>query len=322
MEGKAQRESYKRIRERYMLIHKRPVGPKTADTLSFFFNKLSYSEQSSSRYIAGWSATEAGLVGTDKSIEWRNAQILEGQSCWQLARESEMEHAINVAENRGTAISTLQVNRFGVALALSPVLAQIPGENIDKETLRSSYADLLSIAEGNLHDLHDPTQSKHASNLRSFAFEIGSLLACNRLLSRRLIAIPAFARSDDGNRYPSETHDIQILSLDRGDIEKIIPIEVKSTLIDRYFERYDAALIGGHHDLLLDDELSIDDFVTLLRREFDGDANSYEIAYLEQTTDSIIHTIRHYSRASEFGRHCTAAACQIPHSRHDTYAVA
>ncbi|HET7630429.1 MAG TPA: hypothetical protein VFK03_03580 [Candidatus Saccharimonadales bacterium] len=318
MERQTNRKTLRRAQERYLLIHKRPVGPKTAERLFFLYDELSRSDRPTELYTAGWAATEAGLVATDQADSWRQAMVEVGIDCWQSARTAEIERSTKTAERKGTHPSTFQRHRIEALLALAPALRQLPGGPPDKAALALSYDQLLNVAETNFQATLDDRYARHFQNHYSLAFEFNSLLACNRLLSKRLLALPTLARADDGNVYPRETHDIQILSLSGADIDKTTPVEVKSTLKQEYFERYDAALIGGHRDLLLGDQLDIGQTLQLFRLEQLGVATATELAYLEQMTDSLIHSIRHYNRSKEFGRHCLEKACQIPRRRTNT----
>ncbi len=315
--------------ERYMLIHKRPVGPKTAARLFFLYEELSEVQRPVEMYQAGWAAAEAGIVGTNQSSDWRHRAIEAGLDCWRYALILEQERAAEAAWRKGTYPSTFQSLRIESVLAMEPVLAQLPDGLPTKDTLDTSFNNLLSVARQNADNMQAELagpQPGRVTNHIGLGFEFNSQLSFNRLKSRNLLALTTLARGDDGSIYPNETHDIQAIGFKHGNIDQITPIEVKSTLKGRHFDRYDAALIGGHRDLLIGDSLNLAQSVELFEREQAGTASHEDLLLLDQMTDSVIHSLRHYLRSQESNdreeRHCRQRKkCAIPLARAGSLAL-
>ena len=87
-------------------------------------------------------------------------------------------------------------------------------------------------------------EGRAASHL-GLAFEQIGSLGINRLMSGRIVSLFSLARAGTGFYYPTQTHDMMILNLDKSDIIRVAPAEVKSQLKVKFSNRYEAALIGG-----------------------------------------------------------------------------
>lgn len=68
-------------REKYMLIHKKPVGPRTAEKLFSLYQCLSETQEPQKMYSAGWAAAEAGLVGVHMTADKRCTYIEAAEDC-------------------------------------------------------------------------------------------------------------------------------------------------------------------------------------------------------------------------------------------------
>lgn len=306
-------------RERYMLIHKHPVGPKTAERLFLLYEELSKSQQPQEMYRAGWAAAEASMVGGMLPAGERVQLAKAASECWEFALQLERERAAHNAWRKSTHPSTTGEYRIATTLASAPIFEALPQGRPPKQLLLDTHERLVSIAESNVTDMRMYRQQGwegRYSNHRGFGYEQISQLAISRLLTSRLIATTSMARADSGAYYPWQTHDLQIISLDRETITRITPAEVKTRLRPAYFQRYDAALIGGRR-LIGDNDNAVHQTVSLFRQELNGEISAEGLDYLDGLTDEVIHAIRHYHRAEEFGRHCVnASRCQLPVKRH------
>jgi hypothetical protein len=131
------------------------------------------------------------------------------------------------------------------------------------------------------------------------------MLAVNRLRSPTLVAMPAIARADSGRFHPQQTHDIELLHLNWGEIGSVTTIESKARPKEKHYQRYEAAIVGGRIHLFTKTGTSPVDTVLLFLKEDKGDISDDERAELEQMTDVIVHLARHqYSKDPDVPLHC------------------
>lgn len=302
----------KRGRERYMLIHKKPVGPKTAEGLFSLYGELSQIQKRREMHVAGWAALEASIVGTQYSPDTRLELVNAAEDCWEYALQLEQEFAAERAWLSSRWPNTENEYRIASALATIPIFKELPFGKPAHETVKKVHSDLVSIASMNAHDMVISQQhglSGRASNHKGFAFEILSRLPITRLGTGRLIPCPSFPRSDSGSYYPEQTHDIQFLLLNGSRITSVVPTEVKSTLSLKHFRRYTgSALISGDM-LTCDGQLTIPKIVGCYQREIDGVATESDRAALDLVTSAVIHSIQHYRRPERAGAHCYTKTC-------------
>lgn len=302
--------------EAYHKIHKHLVGPATADRLVNFYESLSQVQRPREMFVAGWAAAEAALVGTNKDIDDRITLAQSARDCWEFALQLETERSCESAWLRDTTPDTTEQYRYASTLALAPIIEAIPRGIVPKQTLRDCQRDLLRVAKLNNHDMQQAMQAgvegRAASHL-GLAFEQIGTLGINRLMSGRIVSLFSLARSGTGFYYPQQTHDMMVLNLDKNNISRVAPTEVKSQLRVKFSNRYEAALIGGKM-ILGEDRQMIGQTLDLLQDELAGTVSPEGKSFLEGVSDSIIHSIRHHHRAQQFGRHCLdASECRLPH---------
>lgn len=300
----------------YHKIHKRFVGPATADKLVGFYESLSEAQRPREMYAAGWAAAEAALVGIHYATDKRTSLAAAAKECWEYALQLEQERSAESAWLRDTSPDCTEQYRYASTLALAPIIEAIPRGIIPKRTLRECHEQLLSVAELNNHDMQQAMRTKTEGRVASHAgvaFEQIAKLGITRKMSSRIVCLNSLARSGTGFHYPKQTHDLMVLNLDKNNIVRVAPTEVKSTLKIKFSNRYEAALVGGK--AILGEDRQISDTINIFRRELSSQATPDEVAYLDSISDSIIHSVRHHHRAEQFGRHCLdASSCSLEHS--------
>ena len=297
--------------ERYLRLPKQFASPETATGLFSLFEELSHGKTASEQYSAGWAITEAALVSLELSQKDKIACIQEAEYCWIQALQTQQKNAVRRSVNKNrNYINNAAEYRIASALAAIPVFLELPSGAPKLSTVSQFHRTLLDTARLNVDDFVNNKNAQRFSvalNYEGLAYEHFTQLAISRTGGRRLFACSAFARSDNGTHYPSQTHDVQILHLDGGTITAITPTEVKRTLQERFFERYrDVSLVSGL-GLLHEGALTPSAAIELFEREVNGIALPEEITMLEAMTDTVIHSIQHHRRPERYGRHCLRA---------------
>lgn len=304
--------------ESYHRIHKRFVGPATADKLVTFYESLSQSQRPREMFVAGWAAAEAALVGSQYPTEERSRLAVAAKECWEYSLQLETERACASAWSREAVPDTTEQYRIASTIALAPIIEAITQGVVPKRILSTCQEQLIDVATLNYTDMMTAVASGsdgRAASHMGVAFEQIATLGVNRLISSRIVSLFSLARSGTGFYYPKQTHDVMVLNLDRGNIVRVTPTEVKSQLKVKFSNRYEAALVGGKA-MLGDDKRAIGETIDLFRRELTGDIHDNEREFLDGISTSIIHSVRHHQRAEKFGRHCLqVAACALPDSR-------
>lgn len=301
--------------ESYHRIHKRFVGPGTADKLVNFYESLSQTQRPREMFVAGWAAAEAALVGSQYTTDERSKLAIAAKECWEYSLQLESERACTSAWARGAVPDTTEQYRIASTIALAPIIEAISQGVVPKRTLQACQEQLIDVASLNYDDMMAAVASGsegRAASHMGVAFEQIAALGVNRLISSRIVSLFSMARSGTGFYYPQQTHDVMVLNLDRGNIIRVTPTEVKSQLKVKFSNRYEAALVGGKA-MLGDDKRAIGETIALFRRELEGTADDNEREFLDTISASIIHSVRHHQRAEKFGRHCLQmTACHLP----------
>lgn len=302
-------------REPYMRIHKRPVGPKTAERLFLHYRELSEFQDSQAMYEAGSAAAEAMLSGTHFDTDTRKELVLAAEECWQFALQLELERAAASAYRRETTPDRTREFRIVTALSRIPILEDLVDRKPTKSSLKKAQLQQLDITEqavAELESARDAQYEGRAGTYLGVCNEMLAIAATDRLLSSRIIAFPSTARADHGYPYPEQTHDIQILGFHGQNIRQVTPLEAKNQLRPRHSMRYEAALLGGQQHLL-GAGLTHREAVDLMINEAQGAVLTEDDRQrLTGITDSVIHVIRHWHRAEDFGRHCLKSAeCRV-----------
>lgn len=295
-------------RERYMLIHKRPVGPKTAERLFSLYEELTKTQEPRTQYMAGWTALEASMVGTHLSGDERARLVDAAQESWEFALQLQREYSAESAWRKNTAPSTIGEYRIATALMSTDVFRELPYGKPSLQTIADMHhkmVDLLALNDQDMRTARLYGNEGRAANHKGLAFELMTMCALNRMYSSKLIATPSFARSDSGLYYPEQTHDVQCVYLKWGEVAEVIPSEVKSRLSGKFLARYvGSGLISGealtHHG-----QFSISKQVERFQAEVNGTIEPYDEFMLQDITDTVLHSIRHFKRPELAGIHCT-----------------
>lgn len=294
-------------RERYMLIHKRPVGPKTAEGLFSLYEEMTETQEPRMLYMAGWAALEASWVGTHLEPETRIRFVDAAQESWEYALQLQQERAAESAWRKSTTPDTVGEYRIATALATIDVFRELPYGKPTLQSVADMHSRMVDIMLMNDHDMQAALRhgnTGRAYHHRGFAFELLSMCAVNRLFSTRLLATPAFARSDNGKYYPEQTHDVQYLYLDGGSVVDAVPNEVKTRLRTKFFERYVMTGLTDGVALTQNGHFSVSTQVYRLKAEIDDTIAPYDEFMLQDVTDTVLHSIRHVKRADTAGIHC------------------
>lgn len=291
-----------------MLIHKRPVGPKTAERLFSLYEELTKTQEPRTQYMAGWTALEASMVGTHLSQEARANLVDAAQESWEFALELQREYSAESAWRKNTIPSTIGEYRIATALMSVNVFRELPYGKPSLQTIANMHHDMVNLLV--LNDVEMRTarlngNEGRAANHKGLAFELITMCALNRMYSSKLIATPSFARSDSGLYYPEQTHDVQCIYLKWGEVAEVVPSEVKSRLNGKFLARYvRSGLVSGealtHHG-----QFSISKQVERFQAEVNGTIEPYDEFMLQDVTDTVLHSIRHYKRPELAGMHCT-----------------
>lgn len=283
---------------RYYRIHKRFVGPKTAELLLRLSDDLATHWGNEERYAAAWARAEASIVASDRPKADRIVWLSQAETLWRSVSNPNQAHCT-------------QERRAQLCIATVPFFRAILTSSLTRPVVDTMYESYLAIATDNAVDL---IQARMHGEIESYGMEIGfahecnALLAINRLRSTRTVAIPSSARSDTGHFHRQQTHDLDILQLRRGRLQKATPMEVKARAKQKDMHRYEPALVHGRVHLYVSPKSSPTDTLELFYREATDRAQPHHVATLDRITDSVMHLMSHYHRSEEFGRHCVRIA--------------
>jgi hypothetical protein len=74
----------------------------------------------------------------------------------------------------------------------------------------------------------------------------------------RCVPLPSTAKAGAGYYHREQTHDIAIVYHHWGDIDKVIPVEIKSTISESDKQRYKALIVSGKMRLSIDGASAMD----------------------------------------------------------------
>lgn len=288
----------------YEKMHKRFVGPKTANKLLGIYHDLADEESVDCLSAAGWAAAEAALVATDRPEEDRLGYLDNAVEVWDMAigrrREGNMARGLT-EDYQDPALERIQLARLFAQL----MEGMVKGD-VTKEIRAKLYDDLLVMAAQNAVGLVEALRQQKEGGLHiGLAHEINAMLAVNRLQSPTLIAMPAIGRADSGRYHPEQTHDIDLLHLDWGQVNGVTTIESKARPKEKHYRRYEAAIVGGRIHLYTKNGTSPVDTVLLFLKEDKGQLTYEERDELEAMTDTLVHLARHqYAKDPAVPPHC------------------
>lgn len=279
---------------RYMQMEKRFADPGSTDDLLAIHDDLI--EKSGVEYlsVAGWASAEAALIARNRPYQTRLLFLAQASEAWNKAVQ--MQHAHNVRNGLENDSHNARSTRLRLAKAFVPMMQDMVRGDITKQTRSQLYDDMLFLAATNASVIQDMEQQGRADEIGEhigLAHELNAMLAVNRLQSPTLIAMPAIARADNGRFHKEETHDIELLHLQWGDIMGVTTLESKARPREKHYRRYTAAIIDGRIHLFKKDSTSPIDTVVLFLEERDGLLKPSESRELEKMTDTIVHLARH-----------------------------
>lgn len=295
-------------RESYMLIHKRPVGPKTAEKLFSLYEQYTRFHEYRMQYVAGWAALEASIVGTELDSTTRIQLVDAAQDSWEYALKLKQEHAATMAWYKDKTPATAGEYRIATSLATIGVFRELPLGKPSLESIANMHSSMVDIMVMNDADMRIAERHKlhgRAAEHKGLVVEHLAMCAVNRMLSSRVIAIPSFARSDSGMYYPDQTHDIQMLYLNGGTVSDVIPNEVKSRRSGNAFNRYTHSGLVFGEEITQKGAFSLSTQVRRFVAELNDTIEPYDEFMLQDVTDSVMHSIRHFKRPEISGIHCT-----------------
>lgn len=283
----------------YHKIHKRLVGPTTADRLMQHFVELTQTQDVKEMYEAGWAAAEAALVAKGRPRTDRLEMLRAGGEAWEFARQLAYERA-HLRENpqfdRALRIETTQ--------SAYPVLESVVMGQDTPTARHEAFARLLDVTHrtGQLGVEAEATAQPSAGSYFGLINEQNTMLAINRLPSSHLFAATSLARSDDGNYYPDDTHDVQVISLfkkmrlDKRKL-RITPLEVKSTTMPVHYAH---PVVSARYHMHVHNLQEATQLTTALAKEFYGKPLSDdERFWLDDITADLVNMISIYQKSTE-----------------------
>jgi hypothetical protein len=241
--------------ERYLKMHKVFVGKSGAEYLETIHQDLK--SEFMPRYLcaAGWAGVEAAIVHKQWPTQRRLNLLASGEDCWERAIAKQQYFNTLDSDMYPHLIESSAPYRMAIDVAVLPLLRGLILGYVDKQTCQEVFADCLAIAQANNIQMRLATQAgdiEAQNDHLGFAHECNAMLALNRMYSSGWFAIPAMARSDTGYYHPEQTHDLLVIRRKEGEIQNVLPVEIKAfaSLKDR--NRYLALLVRGKMHLCID----------------------------------------------------------------------
>lgn len=309
---------------RYMQMDKRFADARMTDDLLAVHDDLSESTCVEYLSVAGWASAEAALVAHNRPQEERLAYLDEASEAWDKAIH--LQHVRNVRQGMEADSYNANSTRLQLAKVFIPLMRDMIGGDITKQTRKRLYDDMLFLAAINASALQDMQQQGRADEAGphvGLAHELNAMLAVNRLQSPTLIAMPASAKAGNGLFHSEETRDIELLHLQWGDIMGVTTLESKARPKEKHYRRYTAAIVNGRIHLFKKDSNSPIDTVVLFLQEHDDMLRPSGKRELEKMTDTIVHLARHQlSDEPGVPHHCRdVERCEVvPHTRSGSFA--
>lgn len=267
------------------------------------------------RYLsaAGWAAAEAAIVGA-----WPASQRLhllrQGIICWEKAIETQL--AFNKTD-KPHLVEHSAPYRIALDLAVTPLLEGLILGHVTEEMCRNSYVDCLEVARANAEQLErakaDMDVERYADHV-GFMHECNALLALNRVQSKDWFALPTIARADSGYYHPEQTHDLLVVRRRGGEIQSVVPVEVKAKASLRDRKRYLALIVRGKMHLCDDKNDPLDTFHAIAAVET-GTATTRQITIAHDVSQRVMNMIKDYYSGQELGGIATAPTVTRFHDR-------
>ena len=241
--------------ERYLKMHKVFVGKSGAEYLETIHQDLK--GEFMPRYLcaAGWAGVEAAIVHKQWPTQRRLDLLAAGEDCWERAITNQQHFNTFDSEMYPHLIEPSAPYRMATDVAVMPLLRGLVLGYVDQQTCQEVFADCLAIAQANNVQMRLAAQAgdieAHNDHL-GFAHECNAMLALNRMYSSGWFAIPAMARSDTGYYHPEQTHDLLVIRRKEGEIQNVLPVEIKAFASLRDRNRYLALLVRGKMHLCIE----------------------------------------------------------------------
>lgn len=282
---------------RYHSLPKDFVGPEQADDLFNLHTAMRQATHSSGYlFAAGSAAAEAALIGYDTPVDERHYRLEQAESAWTEAQLASLRRHMWY-ESSETKLYTFP-SRVEMNKIFLPLYHDMVDGFVQKETMSRTYVMLARLAMDNLlqHDIAFQNNDASFVQRRGLGYELGSLIAPDRLQCPSFFAIPAIARADTGNHFPHDTHDVRLIRQSWGVIEDVIQYEVKPTE-KASNARYHSATIRAHIDLEVPTSANPLEYARLAYREATLTASLDDIAILDEITSKVLRRAEHYTKS-------------------------
>lgn len=291
----------------YIAIHKVFVGRHGANVLLGLLPQLQATQTPDHLMAAGWAAAEAGLILGAQDQEISGDLFDTAHNAW--LRATAHQRWINLQEDHPLVDFGLEF-RSAVDIAFLPVFRELSLGMIQNRTLRSVYTDVLNIAQVagvRAHLAEQTEETKAVGEMRGVRYEINGLLGYNRKRSGEWFAVPALSRSDSGVYHSDQTHDMVVIHHNRGEITRVVPVEMKSYASRRQRARYSSLLVRSKLHLALPGREHPEQVLAALTADYEDRATEVDkelVAKVSQTLyDMVGSYLRGEPRNEPVGRH-------------------
>ena len=238
------------VYDHYLKIHKVLVGESGAHELVLIGDALVTERAPVYLSAAGWAYAEAGLALESESAVHRTELVSAAEDAWQrsLAAIQQLDQADIRLSDRSDMMHT------ALNLAYAPVMKAVISGDVTAATRERAFASTLAIAQTAGVQLQLAKRENDPDDVGEyvgFIHECNALLTLLHLNSPRYIPLPSSDRADSGYYHADQTHDITILNQHWGDIQKVIPVEIKGKASARDRSRYKALIVRGKMHLML-----------------------------------------------------------------------
>ena len=280
--------------EDYLRMHKILVGSATADELVRIHEALA--TETMPRYLtaSGWAAAEAALVSGQMPTRERIALIDSAVDCWERGLQTQL------AQNQTDKPYLHEFAapyRSALDIAVAPLLRGLVSGDVTSKTCERVFADCLAIAEANEIQLQLALRAGDTEAVGEhvgLGYECNALLALNRLQSPTWFALPALARADTGYHHVRQTHDLLVIKQKWGEIQSVIPVEIKASASVRDRERYQALLVRGKMHLSLNGHHKPGQTLKALAAVHRGDASRQEVVVVSEVSERFLRMLKDY----------------------------
>ena len=303
--------------EQYLKMHKVFVGKRGAENLETIHSDLA--SETMPRYLcaAGWAAAEAAIVQKDRPTLDRLQLLDAATECWE--RAIEVQRKFNELDtNQSHLIEHSAPYRMAVDIAVTPLLRGLILGQITDDTCRAVFEDCINIAQANQVQLDLAARSGDTdaeNDHLGFAHECNAMLSLNRMNSKSWFAIPAMARSDSGYYYPEQTHDLLVIRRRAGEIQSLVPVEVKAKASLRDRKRYLALLVRGKMHLCVEEMHRPRATLQAIAASYDGTATKHEQTVADTVSHRFMQMLNDYYEGEVLGNKVAGGELTVFHDK-------